>query len=163
LLYLRLNKHMRILLFIAAFVVTLQASAQTKPQIKWLTWEQAMLENSKVKKKIFVDVYTDWCGWCKVMDSKTFSDSAVAAYMNKNFYCVKLNAEQREDIRHNGKALKYDEKAKVHQLAWQLLQGKMMYPSFAILSEKEEPLKVLKGFYERDMWLYNLGTVVDGN
>ena len=50
-------------------------------------------------KKIFIDVYTDWCGWCKRMDNTTFKDSVMVKFLNDNFYCVKLNAEQKEDIK----------------------------------------------------------------
>lgn len=49
-------------------------------------------------KKIFVDVYTDWCGWCKRMDATTFTDEAVIDYVNEHFYAVKLNAESKENI-----------------------------------------------------------------
>jgi thiol:disulfide interchange protein len=38
--------------------------------IKWMTWDQAQVQMKKQPKKVWVDVYTDWCGWCKVMDKK---------------------------------------------------------------------------------------------
>src|SRR5688572_12351082 len=83
--------------FAATFFIlsyTLQAQ-----EIKWMTWEQAAAANEKEPRKIFVDIYTDWCGWCKRMDVTTFIDPAVTKLMNEKFYAVKLNAEQKETIR----------------------------------------------------------------
>jgi thioredoxin-related protein len=146
---------MRNIFFFFAFVFTTQAVAQA-PQIKWLTWEQAIYENKKVPKKIVVDVYTDWCGWCKVMDKKTFSDSAVAAYMNENFYCVKFNAEQREEIKYLGMTFKYNPEKKVHDLAVALLNSSMSYPSYVFFNSREERITAMKGYYEVAPFLENL-------
>ncbi len=46
------------------------------------------------KKLIYVDAYTDWCGWCKELDKKTFTDSAVSAFMNAHFVCSKMEMEK---------------------------------------------------------------------
>jgi uncharacterized protein YyaL (SSP411 family) len=46
--------------------------------VNWVTFEQAVELSKKDKRKVFIDVYTDWCGWCKVMDKNTFSDPKVA-------------------------------------------------------------------------------------
>ena len=71
--------------------VTLQLSSQ---EVKWMTWEEAAAANDKQPKKIFVDVYTNWCGWCKKMDASTFKETDVVKILNEKFYPVKLNAEQ---------------------------------------------------------------------
>lgn len=72
--------------------------------INWMTLEEAEKLNakSKTKKKVFVDVYTDWCGWCKRLDATTYKDPAVVKYLNDNFYSVKLNAETRDTITFKG-------------------------------------------------------------
>ena len=50
---------------------------------------QDLIEKSKIEPRpIFVDVYTDWCGWCKKMDRDTFQNPKVVAYMNKQYYCI---------------------------------------------------------------------------
>ena len=81
---------------------TIKAEENHSGSVKWLTFEQAIELNKKEKKQIFIDVYTSWCGPCKMMDRNTFADPAVAAILNKNFYPVKLNGEQREDITFDG-------------------------------------------------------------
>ena len=57
-------------------------------------WDKALDEAEKTGKPIFVDAYTDWCGWCKVMDQKTFSDKSIYSYMNKHFVNAKINMEK---------------------------------------------------------------------
>lgn len=68
-------------------------------KIEWLTMDEAYKKNEKKPRKIFVDVYTDWCGWCKVMDKNTFSNPEVIEYVNKNYYAVKLNAESSKEVK----------------------------------------------------------------
>ena len=70
--------------------------------IQWISMEEAMTAQQKNPKPIFIDVYTDWCGWCKVMDNKTFSRPEVAQYMNENFHSVKFNAEKEKPLTING-------------------------------------------------------------
>jgi thioredoxin-related protein len=60
-------------------------------KIDWMTIEEAEQANKKEPRKIFVDVYTNWCGWCKKMDKTTFSDSLVQKYGKEKFYFVKLS------------------------------------------------------------------------
>ena len=36
-----------------------------QPQkIKWMGFEEAVALGEKQPKKLFIDVYTNWCGWC---------------------------------------------------------------------------------------------------
>lgn len=58
------------------------------------SWQEALDRAAKENKYIMVDAYTDWCGWCKVMDKETFTDPDVAAVVNENFIPVKINFEE---------------------------------------------------------------------
>ncbi len=135
-------------------------SQSKKNEIKWMTWEQAIEANRKAPKKIFVDLYTSWCGWCKVMDQKTFSDSTVAAYMNTYFYPVKFDAESKTPVRYNDYEFVFKPEYKSHELAVSLLNGQMSYPSFVVLTEKEERLTILKGYQEKEAFLKNLKSIL---
>lgn len=97
-------------------------------------------------KKVFIDVYTDWCGWCKKMDKSTFTDPAVAAYINKHYYAVKFNAESKAPVTLNGHTYKYNPEYKAHELAVALLQGQMSFPSTVYLNEKMEMLSPVPGY-----------------
>ncbi len=137
------------------------AATSEKPvseEIKWLTWEEAVKANETSKKKLFVDVYTDWCGWCKVMDRKTFSNPDVIKYMNEHFYAVKLDAEQKEAISWNGKEFTWVDSGRngVHTLAYSLLDGKMSFPSFVFLTENFERIRISKGFKEAAKFMEEL-------
>lgn len=86
-------KQTRILLFFLCLSFALNGAAQAQEQIQWMKFEEAIAANANNPKMILVDVYTDWCGWCKKMDKETFTDPQVIAHFQKNFYAVKLNAE----------------------------------------------------------------------
>ena len=72
------------------FVFTGLASAQ---EINWISMETALAKQKKVQKKIMIDMYTAWCGPCRMLDKNTFSNKKLAAYVNANYYAVKFNAE----------------------------------------------------------------------
>ncbi len=86
---------MKQLLLLLSFVFCASISAQ---EIKWMSMDEAIQAQQKKPKKIFVDMYTVWCGPCKLYDKRTFSNKDVATYINKNFYPVKFNAEGNETV-----------------------------------------------------------------
>ena len=121
----------------------------TVEDIKWYTFEEAVEMNKTEPRKFLIDVYTDWCGWCKVMDKKTFTDDKVKAYVNEHFYAVKLDAEQKEEITFNENKFEYVANAGrrgIHTLAYSLLDGKMSYPSIVYLNEKFERIAIAPGY-----------------
>jgi len=136
----------KVLFIIIAFV----AAAQVAPaQIKWMSIEEAMRKQDSMPKTVIIDMYTDWCGWCKKMDAQTFSDPSIASYINANFYPVKFNAETTDTIMFPLKTT--DEKTgktttetkpfinlqtgnrSPHMLAQMLLSGRMSYPTIVFI------------------------------
>ncbi|HTB31563.1 MAG TPA: DUF255 domain-containing protein, partial [Bacteroidia bacterium] len=43
-------------------------------EIHWVNFDEAVKLNEKHPRKILIDVYTQWCGWCKKMDASTYTD-----------------------------------------------------------------------------------------
>lgn len=135
--------------FLLAILIlsTISLSAQ---DVQWVSWEEAVaLSKTETNpKKIFVDVYTDWCGWCKKMDKDTFQNPDVAAYMKENFYMVKMDAEGKEPIEYDGKTFKFVPQGRrgYHELAAALLQGKMSYPTVIFLDEERKMLSPVPGY-----------------
>lgn len=125
---------------------------QAEQQVRWMTFEEAVAQSKKEKKKIFIDVYTDWCGWCKVMDKNTFNDPEVARILNEKFYPVKFNAEQREEITFDGHTFRFIESGRngYHELAASLLNNKLSYPTVVFLTEDFEMIQPLPGFRKAD-------------
>ncbi len=78
------------------------AGEADESSVKWYTYEEAVKAAQNKPKKIFIDVYTDWCGWCKKMDRSTFTANKVVDVLNKDFYAVKLNAESNKSIEVKG-------------------------------------------------------------
>lgn len=118
---------------------------------KWYTWEEAVELNKTHPKKIMVDVYTDWCGWCKRMDQGAFQNPEVQKYIRENFYPVKLNAEQREQILFGKDTFNFVETGKgrgVNSLAFALLDGKMSYPTIVYLDPNFRRIMVSPGYKE---------------
>ncbi|RZK41343.1 MAG: DUF255 domain-containing protein [Pedobacter sp.] len=64
--------------------------------LKNKTWEETIAIAKAENKLIFVDVYTDWCGPCKVMDNEVFNQTKVASVFNNSFINYKLDAEKGE-------------------------------------------------------------------
>lgn len=117
--------------------------------IHWVTVEQANELMKKHPKKVYVDIYTDWCGWCKVMDKKTFSHAEVIKYMNANYYCIHMNAENTDEIIHQGKT--YGAEGKNNALAVTWMQGKMSYPTSVFMDENFENPQPVPGYLEVNM------------
>ena len=121
-------------------------------KINWISFEEAVRLNETAPKKIFIDVYTDWCGWCKKMDKVTYQDSTVVAYINENFYAVQFDAECNDTIVFADYTFVNDGgqggRRGTHQLAMALLQGQMSYPSCVFMNEKNHLITVVPGYRE---------------
>ncbi len=78
---------MKKIFFILIFVMTATLSAQ---QINWITMDEALAAQKEIPKKIFMDVYTSWCGPCKMLDKNTFVDKDVVAFINEELLCRKV-------------------------------------------------------------------------
>lgn len=104
-----MNKLLLSLLSLGLIVLSSSFSEPPKEEksaqeINWVTIEEAQELTKQEPRKIIMDVYTDWCGWCKKMDKTTFSDEEVVEYVNENFYAVKFNAEADKSFNFKGQA-----------------------------------------------------------
>ena len=119
-------------------------------KVNWISIDEA-LELSTRKgnnKKILVDIYTKWCRWCERMDRITFQHPKIAEYINKNFYPVKFDAQYAEEVIFKDKTYGNvkNGKKRYHELAIELLRGKMSYPTVVFLDEKMELIQAIVGF-----------------
>jgi thioredoxin-related protein len=138
---------MKKLLFIFTFI-TFSFQVKSQDKINWLSFEEAIALNKEKPKPILIDVYTDWCGYCKKMDKETYSNKVIIDYINENFYAIKLNGEGKEDITYKGYTFKYKKegRSEYHELSASLLEGKLSYPTTVFMTEKEQLLQKIPGY-----------------
>ncbi|MFK8006635.1 MAG: thioredoxin family protein [Saprospiraceae bacterium] len=148
------NKLIPILLVIATFwsctISFGQVDKKSGDEINWMTWSEVEDALKKEKKKVFVDVYTDWCGYCKKMDKTTFKDKEIIKYINENFYAVKFDAENKETITLDGNKYKYVKSGKrgYNQLAADLLKGRLSYPTIVFLNDDLSLIQPIPGYLD---------------
>lgn len=115
-------------------------------KLQWLTLSEAETRLAGEKKDIIIDLYTDWCGWCKVMDKNTYSNQNVIQYLHEKFYPVKLNAETKDVVAWRGQQFKYNERYRVNDYAIHLTGGQLSYPSTIILPADGSAPQVIPGY-----------------
>ncbi len=131
------------------FILLLSISlAIAQSGVKWMSFSEALEAQKVEKRKMVVDVYTEWCGWCKKMDQTTFQNEHIVNYLNEHFYPVKFDAEQDQSIDFNGRTydfVKYGRKG-YHALAVELTQGRLSYPTTVFLDEDLSVIQAIRGF-----------------
>lgn len=146
-----------VLLLIAALCLGLAQPLTASPEstdttavVRWYTIEEALALNAKQPRKIIMDVYTDWCGWCKVLDRKTFSHPVIARYLNEHYYPVKFNAEQTAPVSYMGTEFRNQGAGgrSAHDFVIALTQGKLSYPTMVFFDASSKLLTVVPGFME---------------
>ncbi|HMS51192.1 MAG: DUF255 domain-containing protein [Sphingobacteriales bacterium] len=118
-------------------------------QVKWLTLDEAIELHKDEPKKIFVDLYTDWCVWCAKMDKATFQNPIVAEYINDNFYPVKLNAETAETLYFRGNEYAFlpeEGRNGLNEITLFLTRGQLSFPAVVFLDETLENPQPVSGF-----------------
>lgn len=115
-----------------------------------MSWEEAAAANTRAPRKLLIDVYTEWCGWCKRMDATTFQDTTVIRYVNEHFYAIKLNAEQKDTIFWNGVAFAWQPSKRdgYNQLAYDLLEGHLAYPTFILMDSTFSRILISPGYMD---------------
>jgi thioredoxin-related protein len=132
------------------------AATDEKPadRVQWVSFDKGVQLQKGNGKHLFIDFTTTWCGWCKKMEAETFSDTAVAHYINKNFVPVKVWADQDSVLDIDG--------YKVTQK--QLAQSEFQvsgYPTFWFLNTKKEKLGPVSGYRTKEQLMDILPVVAE--
>ncbi|MCU0456866.1 MAG: DUF255 domain-containing protein [Bacteroidales bacterium] len=134
-----MKRSITLLMLISVSVFTFSQSASTaRSGVRWYSIEEAEKLMKQSPRPLFIDTYTDWCSWCKKMDSETFTNDVIAGILNTKYYPVKFNAESSAKVRFMGQEFVNDGKyGRAHQLAVALLQGQMSYPTVVFMLRNE--------------------------
>ena len=131
------------------FAQSASSGSNGTAEVKWYNFEDGIKLARKKHKFVIVDIYTDWCGWCKRMDNETFRDPSVVSYMNENFVAIKLNAEGNDPIAFNGTIYTNPAPSKprsTHQLAIALVGSRLAYPTYIYLDSKGKTITATQGY-----------------
>lgn len=138
-----------VVMLVLAFIVSGFSFAQ---EIKWMSFDEALEAQKKKPKKIFMDVYTNWCGPCQMLEKNTFKNKDVAKYISENYYAVKFNAEGNEIVNYKGQKFenkgydpaKSNRRNSVHPFSMYLQV--QAYPTMIFFDEKGEYIQPLESY-----------------
>jgi len=141
-------------LSLAFLILTGLSFAGAAKEIRWESFEAGMKKAAAGKKYVFVDVYTDWCGYCKQLEATTLKDGPVVTELGKNFVNVKLNAESDEILSWKG------EKISARNLAarW----GVDGFPTMIFLNSKSDIIGSYPSFAEAPLMTKLLAYISSG-
>jgi thioredoxin-related protein len=144
-----MRKEMKFLLIVFLFTL---CSAKVTPtrhdKLEWINMKELNVKIKSQSKPVIIDLYTNWCYWCKVMDKKTYNNSKVISYINDHFYAVKLDAESKDVVQWADKEYNFNDTYKVNDFTMYVTSGQPGFPSTVIFTdEKSEPVS-LQGFLE---------------
>jgi thioredoxin-related protein len=145
-----LNKNIVTLICLISLITSSFSQVEKDGLVKWLSFKEAQEKNKTLQKPFIVDIYTDWCGWCKHMMKTTYSNPAIADYINNNFYAVKFDAETKDTIEYNGKIYKplSPDPKTPHELAIKFLSSSLSYPSTMFITNNFEYNLLTQGYLD---------------
>ncbi len=111
-----------------------------KDDSKGKSFEEILKLAQKDKKKIVVNVYADWCSWCKKMERETFPNQEVQKELKRNFYFYRMNGESNDIVEFDGRKWTKAQLTKAF--------GIRGFPATIFLNYNSQPITVLPGYVD---------------
>jgi thioredoxin-related protein len=115
------------------------------PPIEWVEFGTALDRAATEDKHIIIDFYTDWCGWCKVMDRKTYTDPRVMSLLHEGFVVSKVNAESSKRFRVGDRMMSGRELAREYRV--------QSFPMTWFLKPDGSPLANIPGYIDANRFV----------
>ncbi|HKP96338.1 MAG TPA: thioredoxin family protein [Fibrobacteria bacterium] len=148
---------MRRILSISALLLgahAISGTSRAAETVKWKPFEKGLKDAAASKKYSFVDVYTDWCGYCKQLEATTLKAKPVLAELDKNFVSIRFNAESEDVVTWKGKKMTMRELS----ANW----GVEGFPTMLFLNSKGEIIGSFASFAEADLMVKLLTYISSG-
>ena len=131
--------------FVLLLTTTLMSAGDKPAELKWRKFDEGFAEAKKMNKKIMLDVYTDWCGWCKRLDKDVYGNDKVMAYLNEQYVSIKLNAESKSMVTYKDTAYSETQLARAF--------GVTGYPAIIFFESNSDPINMLGGYVAAEKFL----------
>lgn len=138
----------RYLLLFSVIIITSAKVKQPMAKLHWLKLDEVSSNIKDQPKPVIIDIYTDWCHWCKVMDKNTYENQKVADYISEHFYASKINAETRDTLLWRGKMYTYNANYKIHDFALYATNWQASFPTTVIIPDTNADPIAIAGFME---------------
>jgi thioredoxin-related protein len=125
------------------------------PEIAWLGWDRGLEEARTSRRPVLVNVYTDWCAWCRRMKANVYTRPEIRDYLDDHFVVVELNAEASTPARYEGRPFTS------RSLAARL--GVSGYPTTVFLRPDGGHMVSVPGYVESARFLQILRYIGDGH
>ena len=141
---------------LALFVVAINgcdysSNEKSETLFSWVSFDDAQNSAKVDGKKILVNVYTNWCEYCKKMDQTVYKDSLILASMSEHYHSVRLNADSDSLIIFNGKEISQYELARK--------MGIRSYPTILFLDSDGDLILQINGYMPTDDFIKMLAFI----
>lgn len=138
-----------------AALLALATVAAAHAEVKWRSWDDGLAAAKKSKRRVIVDVYTNWCGWCRRMDADVYGRRDIADYIESHFVVVKLNAESMDTVHRDDRPMTARSLAASYRVSG--------YPTTIFLDSAGGHLATLPGYVPPDRFFLLLRWMGDGD
>ncbi len=132
----------KIKLFVLAVITIMATSMKSSEEIKWMDFNQGYDLAKKKNKIMLVDVYTEWCGWCKRMDRDAYAKPEIAEMVGKDFVAIKFNPEV-EGVTYTFEGKTYTGPQLAQAISNNQING---YPTTIFMNPKAKTSEIMVGY-----------------
>jgi uncharacterized protein YyaL (SSP411 family) len=132
----------KIKLFVLAVITIMATSMKSSEEIKWMDFNQGYELAKKKNKIMLVDVYTEWCGWCKRMDRDAYAKPEIAELVGKDFIAIKFNPEI-EGVTYTFEGKSYTGPQLAQVISNNQING---YPTTIFMNPKAKTSEIMVGY-----------------